>query len=196
MHDPTKFGDTQRMLEQSRDAWGWNWLDDATQDLKLGSARLMRAPTFAIAARADPDVRIGLNLTLIRWRTSACCVRPTLSRRKHWRGSSGGRRDSISGVPYPLAQLVASENTVLSAVLLENNGAVGWGKELWGVTATSFRPTGFHSSEGRPTGRLFAEGIDTAASPPAAVGHGSILAYQAGLDPNVVGRRLTSTGYR
>ena len=29
MHDPTKFGDTHRLLEYSRDAWGWNWLDDA-----------------------------------------------------------------------------------------------------------------------------------------------------------------------
>ena len=33
MHDPSKFGDTHRLLEYSRDAWGWNWLDDALQDL-------------------------------------------------------------------------------------------------------------------------------------------------------------------
>ena len=36
MHDPSKFGDTHRLLEQSRDAWGWNWLDDAMQDFTVG----------------------------------------------------------------------------------------------------------------------------------------------------------------
>ena len=48
MHDPSKFGDTYRLLEQARDAWGWNWLDDAMQDLKLGIRGLMRAPAFTI----------------------------------------------------------------------------------------------------------------------------------------------------
>ena len=42
--DPAKFGDTHRLLEQSRDAWGWNWLDDAIQDLKQGLRMLRRAP--------------------------------------------------------------------------------------------------------------------------------------------------------
>ena len=39
MHDPSTFGDSHRMLERSRDAWGWNWLDDAMQDLTSASAR-------------------------------------------------------------------------------------------------------------------------------------------------------------
>ena len=42
MHDPAKFGDTHRLLERSRDAWGWNWLDDATQDLRQGVRTLAR----------------------------------------------------------------------------------------------------------------------------------------------------------
>ncbi len=60
MHDPAKFGDTHRMLEQSRDAWGWNWLDDAAQDLKLGLRGLMRAPAFAITAVLILTFGIGL----------------------------------------------------------------------------------------------------------------------------------------
>ena len=47
MHDPSKFGDTHRLLEQSRDAWGWNWLDDAMQDLRLG----VRAPDARAVVR-------------------------------------------------------------------------------------------------------------------------------------------------
>jgi hypothetical protein len=33
---PGRFGDTHRLLEASRVAWGWNWLDDAIQDLRQG----------------------------------------------------------------------------------------------------------------------------------------------------------------
>ena len=43
MHDPSKFGDTHRLLERSRDEWGWNWLDDAVQDLAVGFRMLMRS---------------------------------------------------------------------------------------------------------------------------------------------------------
>ena len=60
MPDPQRFGDTHRLLEQSRDAWGWNWLDDAVQDLKLGVRGLVRAPAGwgqAIPKLvADPDM--------------------------------------------------------------------------------------------------------------------------------------------
>src|SRR5687767_12275421 len=121
MHDPAMFGaDTHRFVEQSRDAWGWNWLDDAAQDLKLGVRGLMRAPAFAVTAALIITFGIGLNLTLYQM-ANVGLLRPpdikspeTLARFK--RRSPGSR---ISGVPYPLAQLVARENTVLSAVLLQ-----------------------------------------------------------------------------
>lgn len=189
MHDPAKFGDTHRLLERSRDAWGWNWLDDAAQDLKLGMRGLMRAPAFAMTAVLILTFGIGLNLTLYQM-ASVFLLRPpdikspeTLARFK--RRSPG---TSISGVPYPLAQLVASENAVLSAVLLENNSAVAWGTELWGVTASFVSPNWFSELGGTPAeGRLFAAGVDTARSEPVVVITHQFWRARLGSDPNVVG---------
>src|SRR5262245_17115204 len=64
MHDPSRFGDTHRLLERSRDAWGWNWLDDAMQDLRLGMRGLRRSPVFTITAILILSFGIGLNLTV------------------------------------------------------------------------------------------------------------------------------------
>ena len=66
MHDPSAFGDTYRLLEQSRDAWGWNWLDDAMQDLMVGVRTLMKSRSFAITATLILTFGIGLNLTLFQ----------------------------------------------------------------------------------------------------------------------------------
>src|SRR5687767_8435392 len=66
MHDRSKFGDTHRLLEYSRDAWGWNWLDDAAQDLRLGVRALKRAPVFTVTAILMLAFGIGLNLTVFQ----------------------------------------------------------------------------------------------------------------------------------
>ena len=132
---------------------------------------------------------IGLNLTLYQM-ANVGLLRPpditspeTLARFKRRSPGTG-----ISGVPYPLAQLVASENTVLSAVLLENNGAVAWGKELWSVTASFVSPNWFSQLGGTPAqGRLFAEGIDTQSSAPVAVITNQFWRIRLGSDPNIVG---------
>ena len=50
MPDPKGFGDQHRLLEQSRDAWGWNWLDDAAPDFRLGMRGLVRSPAFTLTA--------------------------------------------------------------------------------------------------------------------------------------------------
>src|SRR6478752_5916164 len=67
MYDGSRFGDTHRLLEQSRDAWGWNWLDDAMQDLVVGARALKRSPSFTITAALILTFGIGLNVTLYQF---------------------------------------------------------------------------------------------------------------------------------
>ena len=168
------------------DGTGWTM---PLQDLRLGIRGLMRAPTFAITAALMLTFGIGLNLTLYQM-ANVGLLRPpditspeTLARFKRRSPGTG-----ISGVSYPLAQLVASENTVLSAVLLENNAAVAWGKELWSVTASFVSPNWFSQLGGTPAqGRLFAEGVDTQSSAPVAVITNQFWRIRLGSDPNIVG---------
>ena len=42
MRDARPFGNLLKLREESRDVWGWRWLDRAAQDLRHGSRALRR----------------------------------------------------------------------------------------------------------------------------------------------------------
>lgn len=63
MRDPVRFGNTLQLREQSRDVWGWGWLDDIARDLRLAVRGLRRTPSFAIVAVAS--LGLGFALTAV-----------------------------------------------------------------------------------------------------------------------------------
>ena len=46
----SNFGNTLRMREQSREAWGWTWLDRLVQDVRHAARRLARSRGFTLTA--------------------------------------------------------------------------------------------------------------------------------------------------
>ena len=44
----SNFGNTLRMREQAREAWGWTWLDRLAQDLSYAARTLARSPGFTV----------------------------------------------------------------------------------------------------------------------------------------------------
>lgn len=61
MHEPRAFGNTLRLREEARDAWGWTWLDDLMPDTRFAWRALRRSPTFALTAIATLALGIGAN---------------------------------------------------------------------------------------------------------------------------------------
>jgi predicted permease len=144
MAESATFGDSHRLLERSRDEWGWNWLDDASQDLRLGVRSLVRSSGFAVTAMLMLAFGIGLNLTLYQMvdvtllRGPAIAQPETMARLYHttpeWNSTT---------VPYVLAQAVAERTTALSAVLAESATTVAWGDDKAIITASFVTPNWF-----------------------------------------------------
>ena len=74
MSTPARFGNTLRLREESRDVWGWTWLDDAGRDLRFAARTLLRSPgfvvmtvtTLALATGATTAIFSIVNTVLLR----------------------------------------------------------------------------------------------------------------------------------
>ena len=194
MPDDSTFGDTHRLLERSRDEWGWNWLDDLVQDVRVGCRTLIHAPAFALTSILILGVGIGLNVTLFQM-AQVGILRPprvqspeTLARL--YRASPGS---TSTAVPYPLAVFLRDGSTALSAVLIETSAAAGWGVDateevtVSQVSANWFAELGSHAQ----IGRVFAETIDdNPSAPPVAVLGYHFWQRRLGGEPSIVGTTI------
>lgn len=53
------FGNAAVIQEETREMWGYRWLDDLLQDARFGARLLRRAPMFTLAAIASLSIGIG-----------------------------------------------------------------------------------------------------------------------------------------
>lgn len=190
MPDPKGFGDSHRLLERSRDAWGWNWLEDGMQDFLQGVRALARTPGFTVTAVLILTFGIGLNLTLFQMANIALLRPPNIQHPEtlaHLYRQSP--RWNSSGVPYVAAQQIARDNTALSAVLLEASTPMRWGEESIGVMTSFVSPNWFSElGYGALAGRVFVPAIDgDPDAPPAVVVSHDFWRSVLGSNPSVVG---------
>jgi putative ABC transport system permease protein len=94
-----RFGNATLLREESRDTWGWRWLEDFLQDVRYGARQLAAKPGFAVLAVLTLALGIGAATTIFS------AVNPILFEPLPYPDSS--RIMSISdagngGVPFPV----------------------------------------------------------------------------------------------
>jgi predicted permease len=183
------FGSEALALEQSRDVWGFTWLESWKQDIRYALRGLRRSPGFTLAVVGAIGLGIGLNTTLFTV-VNAYAFRPYMVRDPYslysftWYAKNGNGH-FFSSDDYESAR---AERRVFSDVIAYDN----FGGELSGrlmfaqlVTENYFDFMGTRMELGRP---LVAG--DRAAA---------VMGYEAwrnkfGGDPSIVGRKLYLRG--
>ena len=195
MADPRRFGNVLRLREESRDVWGWGWLERAAQDLRHAARTLRRVPSFSVTAILILGGGIGLNLTFFNL-LNVTMLKPvevtdpaTLVRLER-----RGRTFSSSGVPYPATQFIGRHNSVLASVLTHHGSDVVWNRdatariEVAYVSANWFDELGY----GAALGRAFKAAIDErpGADPVVVISH-AFWRTRLGSDPQVLGSSVS-----
>jgi predicted permease len=65
MDDPRAFGNTLRLRDEARDAWGWRWLEDFAQDTRFALRTLRHTPGFTLTAIVTLALGIGVNIGML-----------------------------------------------------------------------------------------------------------------------------------
>jgi len=187
------FGNVLRLREESREAWGWTWIDRLLQDLRYGARMLGRSPGFTLTAVLVLAVGIGINvaafsffnvviLQLLPIRNPETIVR--LQRRSP--------DASTNVMSYPQMAFYRDHAKTLQAVM----GTAGARLELNDdahpvsgtfVTENYFTELGVQAAYGRL--------LDPARDGAADAGPVAVLSYRFwqrrfGSDPSVVGRTI------
>lgn len=116
--DRAAFGNTLRLREEARDAWGWTWLDQFGQDLAYGARMLRKSPLFTLSAVAVLAVGIGVNVGAFQL-LDTLLLRPLPVRDPQtlYNFSRRNYNSHDTGVPYPELKFMTENATVLSAVM-------------------------------------------------------------------------------
>ncbi|MPY91004.1 MAG: FtsX-like permease family protein [Luteitalea sp.] len=116
-----QFGNPTRLKEDSRDAWGWRWLDDLLHDMRYAARLLRLNPLFAVVVVLTLALGIGpntaifsvMNAVVLRYLPVPEPDRLVYVRTSHQPDGTGNTGDYGSSFSYDVyAQLRTQRHTV------------------------------------------------------------------------------------
>ena len=190
-------GNTLRLREEARDAWGWTWIDRLFQDLRYAARMLRKSPGFTLAAVLMLATGIGVNIAAFGF-FNLMVLKPLPVRDPDTllRFQRRATRSFAGALPYPEMAFFRENSRTLSAVLaLSSSRLTIEGGEIpvnaHFVTANLFSELGAAAA----LGRLLDPARDEAANaePVVVLGHG-FWQRHFGSDPLVIGKTIRLNG--
>jgi predicted permease len=201
-----RFGNDLVLREESRDMWGWTWLEDLLQDVRYGLRMLRKNPGFTAVAVLTLALGIGANTAIfqlidaVRLRTLPVEDPSTLAivhlNNNHW--GKGDFEGPYANFTFPLWQQVQQRQQAFSSIAawgtealnLAKGGEVDKAKAVW-VSGEFFRVLGV-----RPfLGRLISQADDPTGCPGSVDLSYSFWQERYGGSASVIGKTLTLDGH-
>ena len=207
-----RFGNDLVLREESRDMWGWSWLDDLGKDIRYGLRMLRKNPGFTAVAVITLALGIGAN-TAIFTLVDAVMIRtlPVAKPGQLYRlgdnnnccemtGTQNG--DSFVLYPYPLYKDLRDRTTEFSELAAFTPSLTDLSVRRSHVASPAEPYTGELVSGNYFTmfgvsafaGRALMPGDDSPGALPAAVMNYHTWQRQFGSDPSVIGASFTING--
>jgi predicted permease len=140
-----RLGNTLRLREEAREAWGWTWIDRLSQDLRYAFRKLRKAPGFTLAAVLMLAIGIGVNVAAFSFfnffMLKPLPVRDPNSLLRFERRSP---QRFASDLPYPEVAFFQEYTHTLSAVLAIDPAKLTIDGEQKPLTAHFVTPNFFH----------------------------------------------------
>ncbi len=191
------FGNTLRLREEARDAWGWTWIDRFAQDLRFTIRMLRKSPGFTFAAVLMLALGIGVNVAAFGF-FNLMLLRPLPVRNPetilHFQRRSP--ENFADNFPYPEVAFFREHSTSLSAVLALSFGKLAMDGEEKPLNAHFVTANFLNELGAAPAlGRMLDPARDEVSNARPAV----VLAYgfwqrRFGSDTSVIGRTIRLDG--
>jgi predicted permease len=193
---PVRLGNELLLREQSREAWGWMWVDALAQDLRFAARQLSKSPGFTLSAVAMLALGIGVNIAAFSF-FNLMMLRPLPVRSPETlvRLHRSGPGKYWSDVPYPAIAFYRDHARTLSAVLALHYSKLavdgeGGSAQAHFVSENFMRELGAAPLLGRPLDPT----LDQASSELVVVLGHAFWQRQFGADDGVVGRTMRLNG--
>jgi predicted permease len=183
------FGNTLRLREESRDAWGWTWIDRLSQDLRYAFRKLRKSPGFTLAAVLMLAIGIGVNVAAFSF-FNFFVLKPLPIRDPSTllRFERRSPENYASDLPYPEVAFFQQYSRTLSAVLVIDPSKLTIDEEPKPVNAHFVTPNLFRElGSAALLGRTFE---DHATVEPVVVLSYGFWQRHFGADPLIIGKTI------